>query len=114
MKRRPLSKEKRITKKLDTSLYIFLALELAVVLAAVFVWPPLCIACGVLIIAYGVLHLIAARKGWDRFHSFEVGGMADAYPKRHIYTIVNGILLILLGIATAVVLLLMFLGVISI
>lgn len=112
MKKRSLSKEKRIAQKLETSLYGFLALELIVGLAAVFVWPLLCVGCGVLIVAYGVLHLIAAHKGWDRIYSFYVGGMADSYKQRHTHTIVSGILLVLLGVAASVALLLIGLGVI--
>ncbi|MBQ7088357.1 MAG: hypothetical protein IJN04_01800, partial [Clostridia bacterium] len=99
MKRTLWSKEKKTARKLEISLYVFLAIELIVGLAAVFVWPPLCVGCGVWIVAYGVLHLIAAHKGWDRIYSFYVGGMADSYKQRHTHTIVSGILLVLLGVA---------------
>ena len=114
MKRTSLSKEKRIARKLEMSLYIVLALELVLGVMTVFVWRPLCVGCGLPFIAYGILHLVSAHKEWDRFHSFEVGGMADKYPHRHAYTIVNGILYVVLGVAVSVVLLLMILGVISV
>lgn len=114
MKRRPLSKEKRISQKLEMSLYIVLALELMLGILTVFVWRPLCVGCGLPFIAYGILHVVAAHKGWDRFHAFEVGGEADTYSHRHVYTIVNGVLYVVLGVAVSVVLLLMILGVISV
>lgn len=112
--RKSLSKEKRIAQKLETSLYIVLALELVLGILTVFVWRPLCLGCGLPFIAYGILHLVSAHKGWDRFHSFEVGGMADKYPHRHAYTIVNGVFWIVLGVTVSVVLLLMILGVINV
>ena len=108
----PLNKEKRIAQKLEMSLYIVLALELLLGILAMFVWRPLCVGCGLPFIAYGILHLVAAHKGWDRFHSFYVGGMADLYQLRHWHTIVMGILYILMGVGISVILLLMFFGVI--
>ena len=114
MKRRPLSKEKRISQKLEMSLYIVLALELVLGILTVFVWRYLCVGCGLPFIAYGILHMVAAHKGWDRFHAFEVGGEADTYMHRHVNTVVNGVFWIVLGVVVSVVLLLMILGVISV
>lgn len=114
MKKRPLSKENRIAQKLEMSLYIVLALELVLGILTVFVWRYLCVGCGLPFVAYGILHLVSSYKGWDRFHSFEVGGMSDTYSHRHVYTIINGVLYVVLGVAMSVVLLLMILGVISV
>ena len=114
MKKRPLSKENRIAQKLEMSLYVVLALELLLGILTVFVWRYLCVGCGLPFIAYGILHMVAAHKGWDRFHAFEVGGEADTYARRHVNTIVNGVFWIVLGVAMSVVLLLMILGVISV
>ena len=112
--RKPLSKEKKIAQKLEMSLYVVLALELLLGIVTVFVWRPFCVGCGLPFIAYGILHMVAAHKGWDRFHAFEVGGEADTYARRHVNTIVNGVFWIVLGVAMSVVLLLMILGVISV
>lgn len=114
MKKRPLSKEKRIAQKLEMSLFIVLALELVLGILTVFVWRPLCLGCGLPFIAYGLLHFVSAHKGWDRFYAFKPGGMADKYTHRHVFTIIDGILWIVLGVAVSVVLLLMILGVISV
>lgn len=112
--RKPLSKEKKIAQKLEMSLYIVLALELLLGVFTVFVWRPFCVGCGLPFIAYGILHFVSAHKRWDRFHTFEVGGEADAYTHRHVNTIVNGVFWIVLGVAVSVALLLMILGVISV
>ena len=114
MKKRPLNKEKRIAQKLEMSLYVVLALELLLGILTVFVWRYLCVGCGLPFIAYGILHFVSAHKGWDRFHTFEVGGEADTYMHRHVNTVVNGVFWIVLGAAVSVVLLLMILGVISV
>ena len=101
------NKEKQITKKLDVCSFLFWVSHAVCILCAVFWWPPLCIACGLPILLCGVLHLVTAHKGWDRFYSFYVGGMADSYRERHIHTIVAGVFCILIGIAISVVLLLL-------
>ena len=112
--RKPLSKEKKIAQKLEMSLFIVLTLELVLGILTVFVWRYLCVGCGLPFIAYGILHFVSAHKGWDRFYAFEVGGEADTYTHRHVFTIIDGILWIVLGVAVSVVLLLMILGVISV
>ena len=114
MKKRSLSKEKRIAQKLEMSLFIALALVLVFGVLTVFVWRPFCVGCGLPFIAYGILHFVSAHKGWDRFHAFVVGGEADTYARRHVNTIVNGVFWIVLGVAVSVVLLLLILGVISV
>ncbi len=113
MKRMSLSKDKRTAKRLELCSVALWILQVVLILSAVFLWPPICLVCGVPIAVYGALHIVAAYKGWDQFYSFYVGGMADPYRTRHTHTIITGILCVLIGIGMNVTVLLAFFGVIS-
>ena len=70
MKRIPLRKERRIEQRLFFCEIAYIVLALLTVVLSVFLWMPFIVGEGVLMTAYGILHLFAAYKGWDRFFSF--------------------------------------------
>ena len=113
MKRIPWRKERRIEQRLFFCVIAFIVLSLLLAVLAVLFWMPLIIGEGVLMTAFGALHLLTAYKGWDRFFSYDVGGMSDSHRSRHIHTVLSGIVLVLFGMGGTVMLSLAFFGAIG-